>query len=71
MCTQRCTHQQHRTSDSSQEYKRTSEKIVLLNYEVERLASDLDRQVHNTKPHGLHGCIIRHTHTHTPESHGH
>ena len=43
MSTQRCTHQQHRTSDSSQEYKRTSEKIVLLNYVVERQASDLDR----------------------------
>ena len=69
MCTQRCTHQQHGTSDTSQEYTHTSEKIVLLNYVVERMASGLDRQVHNTKPHGLHGCFIRHTHR--PESHGH
>ena len=65
MCTQRCTHQQHRTSDTSQEYKHTIE-IVLLNYVVERMASDLDRQIHNTKPHSLHGCFIRH---HTDLSH--
>ena len=58
MCTQRCTHQQHRTSDTSQEYKRTNEKIVLSNYFVERQAYDLDRQVHNTKLHSLHRCVV-------------
>ena len=46
-CIQRCTHQQLRTSDTSQEYKHTIE-IVLLNHVVERQASDLDRKVHNT-----------------------